>query len=84
LQNLLKSGAILLFLKHFDAPRQRLLGHSTILISRDATFGELLEIIREKLGWSPAMVLRLYEVNSLISELLRYKTDMKGLGSQPG
>lgn len=54
---------ILLFLKHFDAGKQTLLGHGHVYIGRHKKISELAPLILERMGWTTGTQLRLFEVS---------------------
>ncbi|KDR67782.1 hypothetical protein GALMADRAFT_231689 [Galerina marginata CBS 339.88] len=66
---------LLIFLKHFDASKQTLLGIGHVYVSRQSTIAELVPLINKKMGWSPSTSLRLYEeIKPAMIELMRIKS----------
>lgn len=58
------SKPILLFLKHFDAEKQTLLGQGHVYIGKHKKIAELGPLILERMGWPAGTQLRLYEVRT--------------------
>lgn len=56
------SKPILLFLKHFDAGKQTMLGKGHVYIGKHKKIAELGPLILERMGWPTGTQLRLYEV----------------------
>ncbi|KAF9649116.1 cysteine proteinase [Thelephora ganbajun] len=52
---------VMVFLKHFDATRQSLFGIGMVHIPRASKVSDLVQIINERMGWTPGMPLKLYE-----------------------
>lgn len=61
----------MIFLKHFDANSQSLLGNTKIYVPRNSKVGDLQGTINQMMGWAPTTPLKLYEVrpgSSLLSD----------------
>lgn len=56
-------GHIIVFLKHFDTSKQRLLGVGKVFVLCNSKVQDLHPIINERMKWTPGVPLRLYEVN---------------------
>ena len=56
------AGSIMIFLKHFDASKQTLLGVGRIYVLRNSKVGDLAPIINERMRWTPGTPLKLFEV----------------------
>jgi ubiquitin carboxyl-terminal hydrolase 7 len=54
-------GYIMLFLKHFDAGKQTLLGAGRTYVSRASKVGDLAAHVNERMRWAPGTPLKLYE-----------------------
>ncbi|TFK55144.1 cysteine proteinase [Heliocybe sulcata] len=55
------SGAIMIFLKHFDTTKQTLYGVGKSYVQRNAKVSDLMSIVNERMRWTPGTPLKLYE-----------------------
>ena len=53
---------IMIFLKHFDAAKQSLLGIGNVHLQKASKVSDLIPIINEKMKWAPETSLNLYKV----------------------
>ena len=54
----------MIFLKHFDAITQSLLGVGKVHLPRVCKMSDLIPIINDRMKWAPGTPLKLYEVTN--------------------
>jgi ubiquitin carboxyl-terminal hydrolase 7 len=55
------NGYIMVFLKHFDNDKQRLLGLGKTYVNRNSKVSDLFPYINEQMRWPPGSPIKLYE-----------------------
>lgn len=66
-QGAIVPGSILVFLKHFDANEQTLLGVGSVYLDRNQTASELRALIKQRMCFPADTPLELFEVRFLLS-----------------